>query len=76
MRMFRKIKETNKEVVYEYLCENYKLPYTGILKIKKEPFEIIVEKPADGEWNEEQARFSAVTLIKAKYPQRYTHAAV
>lgn len=54
MRMFRKISETKNEVIYEYLCENYKLPYTGLVKIKKTPFCVSVEKTADGEWNEKK----------------------
>lgn len=76
MRMFRKKYETPVEAVYEYLCENYKLPYTGIIKIEKEPLKITVEKPADGEWNNNKAIFSAYSLVKEQYPKQYTHAAV
>lgn len=76
MRMFRKKHETPDEAVYEYLCEDYKLPYTGIIKIQKDPLVISVEKPADGEWNEEKAILSAYTLVKEKYPKDYTHTAV
>ncbi|MCQ2585610.1 MAG: hypothetical protein MJ185_08460 [Treponema sp.] len=76
MRMFRKKYETPIEAVYEYLCEDYRLPYTGVIKIVKDPIKITVEKPADGEWNEKKAIFSAYTLIKEKYPKQYTHCAV
>lgn len=76
MRMFRKKHETPDEAVYEYLCEDYRLPYSGIIKITKKPMKISIEKPADGEWNEKKAIFSAYTLVKEKFPEQYTHSAV
>ncbi|WP_318713556.1 hypothetical protein [Treponema sp.] len=76
MRMFRKKYETPIEAVYEYLCEDYRLPYTGVIKIVKDPMKITVEKPADGEWNEKKAEFSALALVRNKYPKTYTHSAV
>lgn len=76
MRMFRKKYETAAEAVYEYLCEDYRLPYTGVVKIQKDPLSIKVEKQADGEWNEKKAVYSAYALVKSKYPKKFTHNAV
>lgn len=76
MRMFRKKYETPDEAVYEYLCEDYELPYTGVIKIQKSPLVIKVEKIAVGEWNKKKAEFSALALVRNKYPKTYTHSAV
>ncbi len=74
MRIFRKKYETPVEAVYNYLCENHKLPFTGLIRIQKDPLEISVEKLAEGEWNPEKAAYAAYTLVKEKYPKQYTSA--
>ena len=35
MRMYRKKSETSEKAVYEYLCEDHSLPYTGLIEINK-----------------------------------------
>ncbi|MBQ5849012.1 MAG: hypothetical protein IIW49_08895 [Treponema sp.] len=83
MRIFRKIFEDSKIVRYEYLYNDSKRPFTGLVEIDKElaskrdPACIKVIKPADKEWSpERKLPFSVVTLINKKYPKHYTHTAI
>ena len=83
MRIFRKIFEDSKIVRYEYLYNDYKRPFSGLVEIdkdlanKQDPSCIKVIKPADKEWSPNDALpFSVVTLIKENYPKRYTHTAI
>ncbi len=77
MRMFKKKDETNEKVIYEYLCEDYTLPYTGLIEIDKKNLKTEVLKAAAGEWSEKKAAACAmITLPKMGYPDRLTHNAV
>ena len=77
MRMFRKKYENAEKAVYEYLCEDYKLPYTGIIEINKATLDTVVVKPAENEWNEQKAIMVArFSLPERNYPKTLTHTAV
>lgn len=77
MRMFKKKYEDAEKAIYEYLCENYKLPYTGLIEINKKTLDTVVVKPAEGEWNAKKAAFSArFSLPERNYPKSLTHTAV
>ncbi len=77
MRMYRKKEESQDYIIYEYLCEDFQLPYTGIIEINKKTLETKLIKPADGEWSGERARIYAMTTLpNADYPEIYTHTAV
>lgn len=39
MRMYRKKEESQDYIIYEYLCEDFQLPYTGIIEINKKTLE-------------------------------------
>lgn len=76
MRMFKKESEDSSKVVYSYLCEDYKRPYSGIIEISKATKKAIVKKPAVGERDMVFAAVYAQTsLPKANYPKHYTHSA-
>lgn len=77
MRMFRKKSETENMVTYEYLCEDYTLPYDGEVVITKNPLSAKLTKPATGEWKPDHAAFYAMKKAsKLCYPDRFTHTAV
>ena len=83
MRIFRKIFEDSKVVRYEYLYNDHKRPFSGLVEIdkdlatKKDSACIKVIKPADKEWSPNDALLCAVvTLIQERYPKRYRHTAI
>ena len=74
MRMYHKVAETNEKVIYEYLCSDYKRPYTGLIEIRKSDHETTVVKPADKEPNPRMAGFHVFyEFPKMNYPERFTH---
>ena len=76
MRIYRKIKENNDDVLYEYLWSDYQNPYTELIKINKKDLSYKVLKLADGDPNEELAGFYAMRVLsKNNYPAAYTHTA-
>ena len=66
MRIFRKIFEDSKVVRYEYLYNDHKRPFSGLVEIdkdlatKKDSACIKVIKPADKEWSPNDALLCAV----------------
>lgn len=77
MRIYRKVKEDDDKVVYEYLWHSYKNPYTGLVEINKKDLTYKVLKLADGDYSEKKAGFYAMNaLSKNGYPESYTHTAV
>lgn len=77
MRMYRLKEKTGDKLIYEYLCEDYTLPYTGLIEIDTKTFETKLIKPADGELSEERARVYAMEYLpKENFPRTLTHTAV
>lgn len=75
--MFRKKREDEKIALYEYLYEDYQLPYTGLIEITKQPLSAKILKLADGDWRPEYAAaYAKHVLPKNDYPDTYTHTAI
>ena len=76
MRMYRKKSETPEKAVYEYLCENYQFPYTGLIEISKKTGKASLLKLADNEASAERAAFYAEKVLpRENYPSQRTHTA-
>jgi hypothetical protein len=74
--MYRKIKEDNRKVVYEYLWGSYKKPYTGLIVIHKNKNSVAVIKAADDDRRPEYAgAYALIALSERNYPNSYTHTA-
>ena len=76
MRMYRKKSETSEKAVYEYLCEDHSLPYTGLIEINKKTGKASLLKLADNEVSAERAVFYAAKVLPGEsYPVQRTHTA-
>ncbi len=76
MRIYHKKSETSEKAVYEYLCENYQSPFTGLIEINKQTGKASLLNPADNEISKERAIFYASKVLPIEnYPVYRTHTA-
>lgn len=77
VRVYNKIKEDSKKILYEYRYEFVSAPdFTGLVEYDKQEKVAKLLKPADGEYSADKPwAYVQTTLAREGFPQRYTHTA-